>query len=374
MSNIELERVSEGDIVIGEPLPRNSYDQNGKLLLRKGYIVESESQLTTIIERGLYQNIHEIPDEGDDQCITETPPVLDLLETVCDNLEFAFNEIRGGDVKSFLVMTINLCKVLEQACNEDMDTAIGHIFMDKEHAYTVRHPIHVAIICQLMAKQLKMPDKERMPLLAAALTANIAMIDLQEELYHQTSPLTDDQRRQISEHPERGAEILRKAGVTNDMWIKGVLHHHEAMDGSGYPHGLGNYSIPPISRIIAVADIYCAAISKRAYKTSLSSVEVMREIFLSADKRIESKIANMCVKMIGIYPPGTYVRLSNKEIGVVRHRGTKAHLPVVQCIAEEDGARYASPVLRDCSDEGLEILEIVLAEGLGFEVTLREVW
>ena len=74
--------------------PVEYYDENGKLLLRKGYIIESEKQLLTIISRGLYQDINEIPDEAESQDTGEAGAVISLLETAHDNLAYAFDDIQ----------------------------------------------------------------------------------------------------------------------------------------------------------------------------------------------------------------------------------------------------------------------------------------
>jgi HD-GYP domain-containing protein (c-di-GMP phosphodiesterase class II) len=374
MKTVELERIDFSDIVVGEPLPRNAYDESGKLLLRKGYIIESQNQLNRLINSGLYQNHNEIVEEDEKQAIQHSSHPFFLLDDAVNRLAVAFNDVEHGCLEILLEEILYICKLLQQACNEDMDACIGSIFMESEHRYTVTHPIHVAIICNLLGKELKMKEDDLMAMTAAAITANISIITLQDILHQQKSPLTDEQRQQIFEHPDRSVEMLSKAKVSNDTWIRGVRSHHEAMDGSGYPRRLKSYSIPLCAQVISIGDVFCASVSGRSYRTSLTSAKAMQEIFLSTDKLFESRIANLCVKLIGLYPPGVMVRLANEEIGVVTSRGEKAHLPFVKSIISSDGSLLERPLLRNCSEHECAVKEIVPRGKVDVKIDPHQLW
>ena len=246
--------------------------------------------------------------------------------------------------------------------------------MDNNCRYTIIHPINVAILCEMMSRELKWPANERLILLAAALTQNIAIIELQEKLYHQKEPLSDEQRKLIHEHPERGVELLSSAEVLNRTWLDTVLCHHEALDGSGYPLGLNGFAIPKNARMIAVGDIYSASISKRTYRDALAPDVAMREIYVRGGDRIETGLIKMCVKLIGIYPPGTFVRLKNGEIAVVTHRGEKAHLPIAHSVVRENGKMFLDPKKRDCSIDKFSIKEIITNDKDKIPVNCCQLW
>jgi HD-GYP domain-containing protein (c-di-GMP phosphodiesterase class II) len=158
-------------------------------------------------------------------------------------------------------------------------------------------------------------------------------------------------------------EILSQAGIFNKIWIEGVLYNHEAIDGSGYPSGLKGSAIPICARIIAVGDQYCAGVSSRSYRRSLTPQESMKEIYLNAEKISDQDIVNLCVRLLGVYPPGTFVKLDNGEIAVVTHRGEKAHTPLVHSIVKSNTKdMLLSPMKRDSSKDEFSIVEIVNAE------------
>ncbi len=369
----------DGDILVGVPLLWNAFDNNGVLLLRKGQIVESEKQLGTLLERGLQVNQHEIE-------YIVTTPAIDLINDVQERFEAVLEKISGliqrnkkesvpfeGD-KGFPVEILDLCRMLQDACEKDLDACIGKMFSGSDRKYVVKHPIHIAVVCEAVTKQMKWSKNDRLTLIAAAITSNIGMIDLQEKLHHQKEPLTDEQRIQIQEHPERAVEILIRSGVSNRLWLDAVLHHHEAIDGSGYPRKFKGYSIPIRSRMIAVGDIYCAGISNRSYRSSMSPDEVMRMVYVNGDKRLDKKMVDICVKIVGLYPPGTFVSLANGEIAVVTHRGEQLHQPIVHSIAGADGTQFTDPLKRDCSNEIFAIKGILLKDALNIEVDPCKLW
>jgi HD-GYP domain-containing protein (c-di-GMP phosphodiesterase class II) len=297
-----------------------------------------------------------------------------LLHEIQNKVTFIFRNFKEGDHETRLTEVLNVSKMLMDACMLDSDACLGSILAGKGSTYTVSHPIHVAILCGLLAKEMKWKTNDLLSLLAAALTSNLSKIDLQEALYYQKDPLTDDQKQQILRHPENTVEILRNAGVSNDLWLKSILYHHETIDGRGYPRGLKSYSVPLPARIIAACDIFCAAVTGRAYRSPLSPDDAVRMIFLNADRNLDNKIANTFVRVMGVYPPGTFVKLRNDEIAVVTCRGEKAYQPIVHSIIGSDGRKLPVPVRRDCSDGAFAIKETLRGDRVRLSIDPVTLW
>ena len=95
------------------------------------------------------------------------------------------------------------------------DEALGSVHLFQPEPYTIHHPLHTAIMCELLANRLEYTKEQRIPIIAASLTSNIAMLELQEILHHQETPLNAEQKKQINEHPELGAQMLKEAGVND---------------------------------------------------------------------------------------------------------------------------------------------------------------
>jgi len=374
---MELKRFEKDDIVIGKPISWDAFDENGGLVLQEGHLIETEDQLKAFLERGLFHKQSSPASsqpESSENIIRPTPfellgNVQDRLSRLFDNLT-ASNEIEESHVNEI----VGLCGTLQEACNEDMDVAISYLIMRNAVKYTVKHPIHNAIICELMTQNLKWNAKDRLSLLAAVITSNIGMIELQDDLYHQGKSLSGEQKIEIRKHPEKGVEILDKAGIRDQIWLDSVLHHHETLDGRGYPHMLKGETVPLPSQIIKVGDIYSAKTTERAYRTPLLPDKAIRVIFLSRGRDVDANIAEMFVKLIGLYPPGTFVRLVNGEIAIVIRRGEKAHCPIVRSVIKPNGGPHPLPLWRDCSKNEYAIKEAVYPDKIKVKLNKHLLW
>lgn len=372
---MEYIKVKDVDIIVGEPISWNCFDKDGILLLRKGQIIESRRQLETLLNRGLFHLEKQSNIQSNQEHHSITQPPFELLNEIQHEIEILFDKIGKGTIGNLNDNVLQLCEIIQQSCDKDEDATIGNIFMCKEYKYTVRHPVNVAVVCEIVSKQLKWTEQERLSLLAAALTMNIGILNLQDKLCSQKNPLTDEQKRAIHEHPEHGVEILSQAGISDKNWLEGVLYHHEVIDGSGYPSGLRGYAIPMCARIIAVGDQYCAGVSSRSYRRSLTAQESMKGIYLSTGKKTDQDIVNLCVRLLGVYPPGTFVRLANGELAVVTHRGEKAHTPIVHSITKSNNRdTFLRPIKRDCSKDEFSIVEIINAEEEKININPYQLW
>jgi HD-GYP domain-containing protein (c-di-GMP phosphodiesterase class II) len=367
-------RVKDGDIVFGKPIPWNCFDQNGVLFLRKGQVIKNKKQIESLLNIGLYH----FGQNGSQSSQVSAPVIqspFELLNEIQTGLDVLFDKIIEGTVNKFHENVLLLCEKIQQSCNQDEDATIGNMFLYKEYKYTIRHPVNVAVVCEIVSKHLKWTVQERLPLLAAALTMNVGILKLQDKLYSQKELLADVQRLAIREHPEHGVEMLSQAGISNKVWIEGVLYHHEAIDGSGYPSGLKGNAIPMCARIIAIGDRYCAGVSRRSYRLSLAPQKSMKGIYLNAGKETDPDIVNLCVRLLGVYPPGTFVRLANGETAVVTSRGEKAHTPIVHSIVKSNRKdMFLGPMKRDSSKDDFSIVEIVSAKQEKLKINPYQLW
>ena len=97
-------------------------------------------------------------------------------------------------------------------------------------------------------------------------------------------------------------------------------------------------------------------------------------IFLNADKNLDNKIANMFVKLMGVYPPGAFVKLANDEIAVVTYRGRKAHQPIVFSVIGSHGRKLPVPVRRDCSESAFAIKETLRRDQVRVNIDPATLW
>jgi HD-GYP domain-containing protein (c-di-GMP phosphodiesterase class II) len=200
------------------------------------------------------------------------------------------------------------------------------------------------------------------------------MLHLQDQLQHRREPLTQAQRDEIHQHPQRGVEMLRGAGVTDGVWLDGVLHHHESLDGSGYPGGLREGEISACAQLIHLADLYAARVSARDYRPGKPPSQALREIFLSRGQSVNATLAAVLIKELGVYPPGTFVRLANGELALAIRRGAAPDAPIVQSLVGPRGNLYVIPIRRDCGKPGLAVKEIVPQAEVDVKINRNLLW
>ena len=142
--------------------------------------------------------------------------------------------------------------------------------LDARDQYTAGHSAAVAIYSRDIARRLDLSFKDQQKIYLCGLVHDIGKIGLPPGLLEKSGPLTLDERRQMQAHSEIGERILANVDDYQDI-ARVVRHHHERVDGQGYPDGLGDEDVPLLSRIIAVADAYNAMTSDRPYREAMPS-------------------------------------------------------------------------------------------------------
>jgi len=344
--------ITAGDLKLGEPAPFDCYGESKTLMLKAGTVVVN-MHLEKLVGVG-----YKIDDTEPEVVSDKTPfETLDELKNRLQKIFVDFHEqvppatLQGRVVK--------LCQDIQKLCEMDSCATLGAIHLNYGGRHTINHPIHVAIICELIAQAKEVPPVQRVSLLAAAITCNIGMLKLQDVLNKQDVSPTKEQKDTIRSHPFRSVVMLMKCGVKDGTWLRTVKHHHEKLNGKGYPGELSGDDIPLPVRILSLADIYCSLVSSRSYRSPVLAQEALRIILLKRSKEIDVPLAQLMIKSIGIYPPGTFVQLQNAEKALVIRRSENAAAPIVKSFAAPSSTYYKPPVQRDCSDKAYAIKEMI---------------
>jgi putative nucleotidyltransferase with HDIG domain len=142
--------------------------------------------------------------------------------------------------------------------------------------YTYTHSVNVFVFMTALAQRLGYSLEEVKDASQGALLHDIGKSELDPAIIQSTGALTDDQWVQMKLHPVHGYDILVEQGVTNEVILDVVRHHHEKIDGSGYPDGLAGDEISHWSRICTIADIFDAMTTRRSYKDAKNSFKTLR--------------------------------------------------------------------------------------------------
>ena len=142
--------------------------------------------------------------------------------------------------------------------------------LEASDAYTAGHSRAVAIYCRDIAQRMSLSREEVERAFLCGLVHDIGKVGLPPSLLGKEGPLTLEERRRMQEHSVIGERILREVAAYDDIATI-VRHHHERIDGEGYPDGINGSEIPLLSRVIAVADAYNAMTSHRPYREAMPS-------------------------------------------------------------------------------------------------------
>ncbi len=360
-----LARVSTSDIDIGNTLGYDIIDRNGMLLLKRGAIITSGRQLSMLVERGFYAEEDAANTSPLDTSLSSvdmaTPSnkfnPFEIIENCTFKLgRILYNLSQGKNCTDKIALVV---QSLMKAYDRDPDAALGAVHMLYGHAYTTIHPIDTATLCYALCKASNIPEQDTKLIMAASLTSNVGMLELQETLHDQTTPLTDEQFKQIKGHPAASVKLLVASGIKDMTWLNIIAQHHERANGQGYPRKMKAEQILTGAKIVALTDCYAAMISPREYKDSTDASKALQTLFLERGKEYDEKLAIKLIKHIGVYPPGSYVKLANGETAVVVKRSDVSTAPMVASVINPKGIPYSRPIMRESAKPEHTIIAIV---------------
>lgn len=354
------------DIVPGEPLAHSIHDPSGKLLLSRGMVIATAQQVERLVERGF--QVDEGPAEASRRPSIALPsvaarapdaPVFDAVRDIADALLGLHRQLLAQATSGFPEAVLSLAGRVEQLARRDVDAALASMHLlraSDDDAHAARF-VHGAVLVHVVGSALGMAPDERRSTLAAALTYDVALLPVARVLNHQSAPLSDDQRRVVNEHPQVTHDLLLQAGVGDSAWLRAVLEHHERVDGTGYPRGLAGDAISLPGRLIGIVDTFSAMIRPRAYRQAVLCRHALRDIFLARSRSVDERMAHAFVREVGMYPPGSLVKLASREVAVVVRRGPDATHPDVRVVMDANSGRTLSHPPRDTRLPETQIVE-----------------
>jgi putative nucleotidyltransferase with HDIG domain len=169
--------------------------------------------------------------------------------------------------------------------------------LDERDSRAARHCAAVAAFSRDMAMQLGMSKREQELAHTAGLLHDIGKFALSDRVMERGGKLLDSDWRGIRRHPDIGAELLRDIGVYGPV-AEIVRAHHERIDGRGYPRGLIGDEIPPIARVVAVAEVYDTLTAPDTYRTPMTSFEALNELRRVAGKQLDIRYVEALAELL----------------------------------------------------------------------------
>jgi len=183
--------------------------------------------------------------------------------------------------------------------------------------YTAEHSLRVSILAIALGKEMGLAEYQLEAIGVCGMLHDVGKVKVPNEILNKPGALTAEELRIMQSHANEGRRVLMSNQQITPATVDVAYSHHERLDGKGYPRGLDAPKIPYFAKIIAVVDAYDAINSDRVYSKGKSSLESLRILLEATNSHFDEEIVGHFVRLIGIYPPGEIVELSNGEVGII---------------------------------------------------------
>ena len=348
-------------VVVGEPLPLDIYDKEQVLLLANGNVVESARQLQLLVERGGLVLLKEVTDPF--QVVLHAPraQLPEVWSSIRQRVTQLLSSVDEPQLENRMQAALPLVQTLIE---RDPDLAIFQIIRQSKAergTYGSLQAMQTSALAMMLANRLGWMGGMIDLAAKCALTMNLSILESMSPVF-----LQSDQRN----HPTRSREILQNAGITDPDWLEAVERHHERPDGSGYPRGITE--VNEASQLVQCVEVFVEGLGRAAGHSAVTATGLLRQMYLEAPK---STFVAALIKELGIYPPGSIVRLDNGEIGMVVQRGLTTTAPLV-AVLDPDWSVPPEPRIRDTASANYAVIGVLPPrDGRGREAaTAEEAW
>ncbi|HEY0905734.1 MAG TPA: HD-GYP domain-containing protein [Methylophilus sp.] len=239
-----------------------------------------------------------------------------------------FKEIRLGKVVHTEAV-LPLVNEIADSVSRNPYALVSLVRLKTVDDYTYMHSVAVCALMTALAKELKLSAAEVRQAGLAGLLHDIGKARVPQEILNKPGALTESEFEVIRQHPLLGHAKLLRANITDPVTLDVCLHHHEKVDGSGYPYRLPEAEISLFAKMAAVCDVYDAVTSTRAYKAAWDPSQALKRM-ASWKGHFDAGIFKAFVKSLGIYPIGSLVRLKSGRLAMVVDQTTDLLKPVVK--------------------------------------------
>jgi putative nucleotidyltransferase with HDIG domain len=239
---------------------------------------------------------------------------------ICDQSKQAvasmFQEVRMGKALN-AGDALPIVEEISSSVTRNPGALISLARLKDKDSYTYMHSVAVCALMVALARQLGLSEEETRQAGLAGLMHDIGKTMTPLEIITKPGKLTDAEFHVVKSHPAEGHKLLLGSNGISDIVLHVCLHHHEKVDGSGYPDKLTHDEIGLYVKMCAVCDVYDAITSDRAYKNGWEPAESIRKMAEWSNGHFDQQIFHAFVKSIGIYPIGTLVKLMSDRLAVV---------------------------------------------------------
>lgn len=314
------------------------------------------------IQEDGHETIEELPAvENEPVELFEEPPELIPIEDEIPRARevyfTALETAREFTIAARAGRQVNVAKVRENieelidSAFRNRDAALALLKLKFYDEYIFTHSLNVAVLAIGMGFHMNLTRADILNLGMGAMLHDLGKTGVPLAILNKKGRLTDEEYNTIKGHPLIGARLLEKHQEVPPQTIDLTRHHHERIDGSGYPDGLSGDELNSMLTITSLSDVYDALSSDRIYHKGLLPHEALKTIFALRDKQFNRLWIERFVQCLGIYPAGTLIQLNSGEIGVVSSINRSMLLrPVIRPIFDRFGRRATDKDFLDLQD------------------------
>lgn len=294
----------------------------------------------------------------------------DELKTARDSHRVLANTIEEVMVDVSNNKSVNL-PALKKAINPMVDSIIRNpdafawlTRMKSKDNYTYNHSISSSVWCVAFGRHLGLPKKDLQALAIGGLLFDAGKMKLPDKLIKNTSRYNQYEFKLIKQHVDHSVDIVKSIDSASEEIIAMVRTHHERHNGSGYPAGLSGDEIPLFGKIAGIVDCYDAIISERSFVSAMSPHDAVIKLYEWRNIDFQAELIEQFIQVVGIYPVGTIVELSDGRVGVIiAHHKVWRLRPRIMMLLDHDKETYSSfdviNLFTEITDDNGEPLNII---------------
>ncbi len=203
--------------------------------------------------------------------------------------------------------------------------------------YTAQHSLNVSVLSIVLGRQMGLKAEQLNQVAMCGMMHDIGKLLVPLKILNKPGKLDPDEWRKMQNHTILGYELLSSSTNMFQGAIETALTHHERVDGKGYPKGIPSTSVSTFSNIVAIADTYDAITSDKVYQKARTHLEAIKVLFELSDTHLNSQLVVKFIESLSVYPPGSFVKMSNGSIAMVLEVNTKLKLrPKIMLILDKN--------------------------------------
>jgi putative nucleotidyltransferase with HDIG domain len=284
---------------------------------------------------------------GKDGIASDMAAIKQLYSKAVAAAEAAW-ESAAAEGKPDVPAALHAVEGLADAVTQNRTALVALTAMRNYDNYTFTHMVNVSILTMGQARALGIEGRLLREFGLSALMHDIGKVRTPKEILQKPERLTDQEFVIMRRHPVEGAEILRRTPEMPMLAPVVAFEHHLRMDGTGYPEGVSRTDLNLGTMMCSIADVYDAMRSQRAYHQAFPTDRVLAVLKKNDGVHFHQDLVRRFVQLLGIYPPGTLVKLTSGAVAVVtRVHAPDPYRPRVKIVFAPDGRRHEVPLERN---------------------------